>query len=112
VAECVTEQLCVLAVADAELDLDALAFGHDGRLVVRRTNRLIPVPRAAVPGVLKYMAAVLKADGPAAAHQLIHLAHSKPKPDLEASLAGRLSNLEPELKVNRRFPASASIFES
>ena len=112
VAECVMEQLCILAVTDTELDLDALAYTPEGKLVVRRAGRLVPVPRAAVPGVLKYVAAVLKTDGPAAAHQLIHLAHSKPKPDLEASLAGRLSNLEPELKVNRRFPASVAVFES
>ena len=112
VAECVMEQLCILAVADTELDLDALAVTPEGKLVVRRAGRLVPVPRAAVPGVLKYVAAVLKNDAPAAAHQLIHLAYSKPKPDLEANLAGRLSNLEPELKVNRRFPASAAVFES
>lgn len=112
VAECVMEQLCILAVAETELDLDALAFTREGKLVVRRTNRLVPVPRSALPSVLKYVAAVLKMDAPAAAHQLIQLAYSKPKPDLESNLAGRLSNLEPELKINRRFPPSASVFES
>ena len=58
------------------------------------------------------MAAVLKEDAPAAAHLLIQLACFKPKPDLETKLAERLSNLEPELKVNLRFPASATVFES
>jgi hypothetical protein len=112
VAECIMEQLCTLALTDAELDPEALALTAEGKLVVRRVNRLIPVPRSALAAVLKYVAAVLKEDAPAAAHLLIQLACSKPRPELETKLAGRLSNLEPELKVNLRFPSSATVFES
>ena len=43
VAACVLEQVCEMALADAELDLEALALTPEGKLVVRRANRLISI---------------------------------------------------------------------
>ncbi len=111
-AELVLEQICVLGLSDAELDLDMLALTTSSRLVVRRANRCVAIPQPAMRACLKYISAVLKMDSPSAAHFLVQLALAQVEIDLEQSLVERLANLEPELKLNVQFPASAAIFES
>ena len=57
------------------------------------------------------MSGVLASNGGAAVQMLVKLTSSRQALSLEKSLLDALSNLEPELKINLQFPASAAIFE-
>lgn len=110
-AEAVLEQLCILSVVDGELDPDAMVVTDSGRLALRRANRLMAVPAALVRIALKYVSAVLAGNSPLAAHSLLKLGCGRSPVELESRLLGALSSLQPELKVNLRFPPSATVFE-
>jgi len=110
-AECALEQICMTAVIDAEFDPDSMAITPAGRLVVRRASRLLAIPPPFTPSCLKYISAVLASNAPAAAQALVRLSSGNPSMHLEARLLAELSNLEPELKVNLQFPATAAVFE-
>ena len=107
-SECILEQLLLLSVVDADLDLSHLVRKSDGRVAVRRVSRLTAIPpQAAVPAT-RYISAVLSSDTRAAAHLLAKIASDEI--DLEPSLTEKLSNLEPELKVN--FRLTTTLFEN
>lgn len=107
-AECILEQLLLLSVVDADLDLSHLVRKSDGRVAVRRVSRLTAIPpQAAVPST-RYISAVLSSDTRAAASLLAKIASDEI--DLEPSLTEKLSNLEPELKVN--FRLTTTLFEN
>jgi hypothetical protein len=78
---------------------------------VRRANRLIALPAPLTHACLKYLAAVLASNAAAAAHSLVLLSSGRPSLHAETKLLDELSNLEPELKINLRFPAAAALFE-
>lgn len=111
VAEYVLEQICTVSAIDADLDPEAIVLTRNGRLALRRASRLISIPPALAGACLKYISAVLAANAPAAANQLVKLASGRTALHLESQLLDELSNLEPELKVNLQFPASTSVFE-
>jgi hypothetical protein len=110
-AECALEQICMVAAIDGEFDPDSMVITPAGRLVVRRANRLLAIPAPLTHSCLKYLSAVLSSNAPAAAQTLVRLTFGSPALNLEARLLDELSNLEPELKVNLQFPASAAVFE-
>ena len=110
VAECVLEQFCTIAAVDGDFDPDSMAVTVAGRLAVRRINRMVAIPPSLSHASLKYISSVLASNAPAAAHMLAKLSGGI-LTNLEARLLDELSNLEPELKVNLQFPASAAIFE-
>jgi hypothetical protein len=111
-AEAVLEQACVVSVVDADMDLDTLVLKPDGRLAMRRAERLVSIPAAMARPLLKYITAVLAGNSQVANHQLIRMASGRSSTRMESELFDALSNLEPELKINLRFPPSASGFES
>lgn len=111
-AETLLEQACLIGVVDAELDLSTMAVDAAGRVVMRRATRMVAIPAAMSRNVLKYITAVLTGDSPYANHQLIRLGFGYSSSPMETRLFDELSNLEPELKVNLRFPASVGAFES
>jgi hypothetical protein len=111
-AEAVLEQACLLAVVDAEFDLSAFVLTPSGSIAMRRAARLVAVPAALSRSLLKYVSSVLSGDSPAANHQLVRMVFGYPSTQKEARLYDELSNLEPELKINLRFPESAGAFES
>ncbi|MBK9166275.1 MAG: hypothetical protein IPM24_02290 [Bryobacterales bacterium] len=111
-AEAILEQITTVAAVDAELDLDSIVVTPAGTLAFRRVERLVAIPATLVSTALKYVAAVLSANAPNAAHQLVKLTTGRTALHTETRLLDELSNLEPELKVNVRFPASAATFES
>jgi hypothetical protein len=111
VAECVLEQICTIAAIDADFDPDSMVITPAGRLAMRRANRLVAIPAPLTQSCLKYIAAVLASNAPAAAQSLVRLSSGRPSLHLETRLLDELSNLEPELKVNLQFPPSAAIFE-
>jgi hypothetical protein len=111
-AEGILEQTCLLSVVDADLDGDFLVVAKDGRLVFQRANRLVSIPGGMVRSVLKYISAVVAGDSSYANRQLVRLASGHTSAQAESRLFDELSNLEPELKINLRFPASVGAFES
>jgi hypothetical protein len=111
-AEAVLEQACLTSVVDAEIDLNALVVAPSGRLVLRRSNRLVAIPAAFTRAVLQYITSVLSGNSPYANHLLIRLAAGYSSNHLESRLFDELSNLEPELKINLRFPPSVGALES
>ena len=111
VAECVLEQICTIAAIDADFDPEAMVITGTGRLAVRRASRLIAIPPPMTHACLKYLAAVLASNAPAAAHCLVQLSTGRPSLPAETRLLDALSNLEPELKINLQFPAAAGVFE-
>ena len=110
-AECALEQICTVSAVDADFDPDAMVLTPAGKLALRRADRLVAIPPALVAACLKYVAAVLAGNAPAAAHLLVRLASGRTALHLESRLLDELSNLEPELKVNLQFPPSAGVFE-
>lgn len=110
-AECVLEQICIIAAIDGEFDPDSMVITPSGRLALRRANRLLAIPAPLTHSCLKYISAVLASNAPAAAQTLVRLSVGRSAMNLEARLLDELSNLEPELKVNLQFPASAAILE-
>ena len=111
VAECALEQCCSIAALDGDFDPEAMVLTASGRLALRRANRLLAVPPALTNTCLKYISTVLASNAPAAAQMLVKLASNQPVLSLEQRLLDALSSLEPELKINVRFPPSAAIFE-
>lgn len=111
-AECILEQICIIAAVDGDLDLDAIVRIGDGSLAVRHVDRFVPIPAALASASHKYVSAVLASDAPGAAHLLVKLSYGRTALHYETRLLDELSNLEPELKVNVQFPASAGVFES
>jgi len=107
-AECVLEQFMLLSVVDADLDLAHMVRRGDGRVAVRCASRLAAIPPAAIVPSTRYISAVLSNDYRSAAHLLARLASDEV--DLEPPLLEKLSNLEPELKVN--FHLTATLFEN
>src|SRR5258708_33242646 len=99
-------------MVDVDLDLDAMDGDRNGRLHFRRLNN----PIAVLPGVIatgiKYTSAVLAGNAPRSAQTLIRLMIAQPPLDLEKQLMEEFSGVEPELKINMWFPASAGAFES
>jgi hypothetical protein len=89
-------------------------------MIVDRKDRLhfrrLSNPLAVLPGVIntgiKYASAVLAANGTLSAQTLIRLIIAQPPLDLEKQLIEEFSGVEPELKINMWFPASAGAFES
>ncbi len=113
VAMTVLEQFCSLSVVDAELDWDAMVLPEGGkRLAVRRVSRPLAIPSSQVNAGMKYLAAVLEGRTSLAVQTLVKLTVGKSTANLESSLLGLMSALEPELKVNLWFPESAAAFES
>ncbi len=112
IASAVLEQFFTLSMVDADLDLNAMIVDRDNHLHFRRLNN----PVAVLPGVIntgiKYIAAVLAANAPRSAQTLIRLIVAQPPLDLEKRLMEEFSGVEPELKINMWFPASAGAFES
>src|SRR6185369_2130122 len=96
-AECVLEQICTISAIDGDFDPDAMVIAPSGRLVVRRANRLLAIPPPLTHSCLKYIAAVLAANAPAAAQTLVKMSYGRPAMHLETRLLDELSNLEPEL---------------
>jgi hypothetical protein len=111
VAEAVLEQVCLLSVVDGEFDPDSMVITPSGRLAVRRANRLIAVPAPLVRSTLRYISAVLAGNSPVAVHLLLKLAGCRSPSATESRLLDELAHLQPELKVNLRFPSSAAVFE-
>lgn len=111
-AEALLEQACLISVVDAEFDLSAMVVTPDGRIGMRRATRLVAVPAAMSRNLLKYITAVLSGNSPTANHQLVRMVFGYTSTQMEARLYDELSNLEPELKINLRFPESVGAFES
>lgn len=107
-ADCVLEQFLLLSIVDADLDLAHLVRRSDGHIAVRRASRLTAMPPAAIVPAARYISAVLSNDYRTAAHLLARLASDEV--DLEPPLLEKLSNLEPELKVN--FRMTTTLFEN
>jgi hypothetical protein len=95
-------------VVDADLELSNMVRKRDGRVAVRRASRLAAMPPQSTVPAARYISAVLSSDTRAAAHLLAKLASDEI--DLEPSLVEKLSNLEPELKVN--FRLTTTLFEN
>ncbi len=110
-AETVLEQVCLSSTIDGDFDPESIVLTSGGKLAVRRAERLIAVPPTLAAACLKYVSAVLAANAPSAAHLLVKLASGRTDLSLEGRLLDELSNLEPELKVNLRFPLTASVLE-
>lgn len=111
-AEALLEQICLIAVVDADWDLSAIVLTQEGKLALRRANRLVSIPAAMARTTLKYVTAVLAGNSQYANRQLVRMVSGNPSPHMEARLFDELSNLEPELKINLRFPPSVGAFES
>ena len=110
-AECVLEQICTLAAVDGDFDPESMALSPQGKLIVRRANRMVAIPPFLTRYGLKYVSAVLASNGGAAAQMLLRLGSTRHGLNLEQRLLDELSNLEPELKINLQYPPSAAIFE-
>jgi len=112
VASAILEQFFSLSMVEADLTLDAMVVDADNRLHFRRLGN----PVAVVPGMIdtgiKYIASVLARNAPLSAQALIRLMISRPPLDLEKQLMKEFSAVEPELKINMWFPASAAAFEN
>ena len=111
-AEGMLEQMCLVAVVDADCDFSSMVLTPDKRIALRRANRLVPIPPAMARTVLKYVTAVLAGNSQHANRQLVRMALGYSSAAVEAQLHDALSNLEPELKINLRFPPSVGSFES
>jgi len=112
IATAVLEQYCSLSIVDAELELDAVVVSPAGRLVMRRLNRPLAVPPPLVNVGIKYLSAVLAGDATMTVQTLLQMAGGQKVASLEPLLLNRMSGIEPELKVQLRFPVSAAAFES
>ena len=104
------EQICTISAIDGDFDPMSMVMTPSGRLAVRRINRMMAIPPSLTHAGLKYISSVLASNAPAAAQRWPTSPAGGPS-NLEARLLDELSNLEPELKVNLQFPASAAIFE-
>jgi hypothetical protein len=111
-AELVLELAGVLGMIDGDLDLEDVAIADGGRLAVRRWNRFIAVPPGLRLAVLKYLCGAMAGESPRAARMLVRLALGFDSESALASLRRALASVEPELKGELRFPASATMFES
>jgi len=111
-AEGMLEQTCLISVVDADLDLESIVLAKDGQLALRRANRLVAIPAAMARTLLKYISSVLTGNSPYANRQLVRLVMGYVSSPVESRLFDELSNLEPELKINLRFPPSVGAFES
>ncbi|MEQ1884815.1 MAG: hypothetical protein ABL967_07120 [Bryobacteraceae bacterium] len=107
-AEFVLEQFLLLTVVDTDLDLSQAVRLNDGRVAIRRASRLAAMPPQATVPSARYISSVLSSDTRTAAHLLAKLASDEV--DLEPPLIEKLSNLEPELKVN--FRLTTTLFEN
>jgi hypothetical protein len=110
-AEMVLEQICVLAMVDADIDTSQIVMSG-GRLTVRRANRLDAIPPPQVRTSLRYVSAVLSANSPVAVRSLLKLAWGRVAVEHEARMLDELSGLAPELKGDRRFAPTANLFET
>jgi hypothetical protein len=111
-AAAILEQFFSLSMVDADLDPDAMVVDADNRLHFLRLHNPIAVLPGLINTGIKYVSAVLAGNAPVAAQHMIRLMISKPPLDLEKQLMDEFSGIEPELKINRWFPASAGAFES
>jgi hypothetical protein len=109
-AESVLEQICVLALVDTAPDLDHAVIA-DGHIAYRGPLRFSAIPAARVRSALRYVSAVLSGNSAVAARALLKLAWGPDALALESRLLDELAHLTPELKGNRRFSASATVFE-
>ncbi|MEQ1945942.1 MAG: hypothetical protein ABL995_02055 [Bryobacteraceae bacterium] len=107
-AEFVLEQFLLLAVVDSDLDLSQAVRLNDGRVAIRRAARFAAMPPQATVPSARYISSVLSSDVRTAAQLLAKLASDEV--DLEPPLVEKLSNLEPELKVN--FRLTTTLFEN
>jgi len=110
-AELVLEQSCLLGMVDADIDPEWIVTTRDGRLALRRCHRMISLPPALLSSALRYVSGVMTANFAIAARMLLRLALGRSTSNLEAVLLKELSQVEPELKGQYRFPNSAMIFE-
>ncbi|MFN0166941.1 MAG: hypothetical protein ACKV22_10970 [Bryobacteraceae bacterium] len=112
IASAILEQFFTLSMVDADLHLDAMIVDRNNRLHVRRLNHPIAVLPGVINTAIKYTSAVLAGNAPRSAQTLIRLMMAQPPLDLEKRLMEEFSGVEPELKINMWFPASAGAFES
>jgi hypothetical protein len=112
IASAILEQFYSLAIVAADLDLDAMVMGPDNRLHFRRLTGAVSVLPNRVNAGIQYATAVIAGDAPVSAQKLVALTISRASPDLERRLMDEFSGIEPELKVNLWFPASAATFEN
>ncbi|HTM47039.1 MAG TPA: hypothetical protein VL285_00055 [Bryobacteraceae bacterium] len=112
VAAAILEQFFSLSMVDADLDLDAMIVGPNRRLYYRRLGDPVSVLPGVINTGIKYVSAVLAGNAHRSAQTLIRLIIAEPPLDLEKLLMEEFSGVEPELKINRWFPASAGAFES
>jgi hypothetical protein len=112
IASAVLEQFFSLSMVDADLDLDAMIVDQNNCLHFRRLNNPIAVLPSLINTGIKYTSAVVSGNAMRSAQTLIRLMISQPPLDLEKKLMEEFSGVEPELKINRWFPASAGAFES
>ena len=110
-AELVLEQTCMLGLIEGDLDLDSIFVAADGRLAVCRWNRVISLPQALMPSVLRYFSSVISDDSPLAARMLVRLAYGRPVSRLEPVLLKELANCTPQMRRRLRLPPSAIAFE-
>ena len=111
-AEMVLEEAILLGVVDGDLDLGSIIRSSDGRLSVRRWNRMIAMPPTLISSALKYLSGVMSGNYPLAVRMLLRLALGRYPDHLESALMKELSSAEPELKGRLRVPRSATVFES
>jgi hypothetical protein len=112
IASVILEQFFSLSMVEADLALDAMVIDQDNRLHFRRLASPVAVLPGAIDTGIKYVASVLARNGPRSAQTLIRLVNSQPPLDLEKQLMKEFSGVEPELKINMWFPASAAAFEN
>lgn len=111
-ATAVLEQICNLAIIDADLELESLVLSRDRRLVVRRIGKPLALPAPYVNTGMKYIAAVLAGDAAIVVQNLVLMAMGRSSEKIERTLLNQMSGVEPELKVHLWYPGSASAFES
>jgi hypothetical protein len=112
IASAILEQFFSMSMVDADLDPETMIVDQNNRLHFNRLHNPIAVPPSLVNNGIKYTSAVLAGDAFRSAQTLIRLMHSQPPLDLEQRLIDEFSGIEPELKINMWFPASAGAFES
>src|SRR5262249_44544064 len=112
IASAILEQFYSLSMIDADLDLDALIIDRNGQLHFRRLNNAIAVPPNVVNHGIKYASSVVAGNAPLSAQALIRLVIPRPPLELEKDLVDEFSGIDPELKLNRWFPATVGAFES
>lgn len=110
-AAIVLEQICVLSLADADLDTSQIVLDGE-RAIVRRANRLAAIPPPRVRTALRYVSAVLSANSPVAVRSLLKLTWGRVAVEHESGMLDELSALGPALKGGRRFARSATMIEA